>query len=163
MKHRADIHSAFAHRFSFPRMNEVAPVTVEALGAIERELKTTFPSSYVSFILKHGPLFTPAISEALGDCEVCVPPEEEVFVVREFLTPTEIVRDYRICTEGGMPDWLIPFAMDFGGNLFGFRREEKHPRPDDAPVMVFDHDYCEIRPDAESFDEWLEYFLTLNA
>jgi len=143
-------------------VQEVAPATAADLQAVEADLKSTFPASYISFITAYGPIFTPDVSEALGDCEVCVPPEEEVFAVREFLPPSQIIHDYQVCTAGGMPDWLIPFAVDFGGNLFGFRREVNHPRTDDSPVLVFDHDYCKIRGEAESFDAWLEYYLSLT-
>ena len=162
--HRDEIHSSFVKRFCFVAKGQATPkpVALAELLAVETELKATFPCSYVSFITRHGPVFTPDVSEALGDCQVCVPPEEEVLAVREFLSPGRIVADYRLCTAGGMSKDLMPFAVDFGGNLFGFKREQKQPRPDDAAVLVFDHDYCVIRPEAEAFDAWLEYFASLD-
>jgi hypothetical protein len=159
--HREEIHREFVQRFSLPGLEKVTPARVADLQAVEDELETTFGAAYISFITGYGPIFTPGVSDALGDCEVCVPPEEEVFAVREFLSPSQIVRDYKTCTAGGMPAWHIPFAVDFGGHLFGFRRETKHARPDDCPVLVFDHDYCKVRAEADSFDAWLEYYLSL--
>jgi hypothetical protein len=159
---RDEIHSEFVQRYSSPPLKQPAPVTAADLRAVEKELGTTFPTSYVSFITRYGPIFTPGVSDALGDCEVCVPPQEEAFVVREFLSPSQIVSDYRTCTAGGMPHGIIPFAVDFGGHLFGFGRAVLQPPPDDAPVLAFDHDYCKIRPEADSFDAWLEHFLSFG-
>lgn len=147
---RTDIHAAFVRRYSVPAMDAPAPVTLDALRAVEEELRTTFPVSYLSFIVKHGPVFTPDLSQTIDECVASVPPEEEIFAVREFLTPEQIARDYHTCTAGGMPDFIVPFAADLGGHAFGFRRE-------------VDHDYCVVRSAGESFDSWLEYFLSLKA
>lgn len=144
-------------------MDAPAPVTLDALRAVEEELRTTFPVSYLSFIVKHGPVFTPDLSQTIGECVASVPPEEEIFAVREFLMPEQIARDYHTCTAGGMLDFIVPFAADLGGHAFGFRREVVSPRPDDSPVLIFDHDYCVVRSAGESFDSWLEYFLSLKA
>lgn len=159
---REELHKQFVGRFSAPALEQIEPVALVELVAVEGELKITFPASYVSFITGYGPIFTPDVSDAVGDCEVCVPPEEEVFAVREFLSLSQMVRDYRACVEGGMPNWLIPFAVDIGGHLFGFKRGVKHPRPDDSAVLVFDNDYCEIRTEVDSFDGWLDYYLSLR-
>lgn len=155
----SDIHSSFVRRYSAPPLHQAAPVTFEAVNGVEAELGTSFPEAYRTFIVTHGPVFTPGVADTLGECTAGVAPEEEVFAVQEFLTPEQIVRDYRVCISGGMPDFLIPFAVDLGGHLFGFRKEPMQPRRADAPVLVFDHDYGKVRVAAESFDRWLAYFL----
>ena len=56
---------------------------------------------------------------------------------------------------------MVPVAMDCMGNVFGFKREEYDPRPDDCSVWFFDHDYCKIHQEAAAFDAWLASFLHL--
>ncbi|QYM77722.1 SMI1/KNR4 family protein [Horticoccus luteus] len=161
---RGQVHRAFVEQFSFPPLERPAPVTHSALLAVEESLTTTFPSSYLSFLVEHGPIFTPDILPLMVAAhEVGGSPEKEGFDVREFFPPAEIVRTYSLYVSGGMDHSLIPFAMDSGGSVFGFRREKIEVRPDDAPVLFFDHDYCQIRPEADSFDAWLEGFLGLKA
>jgi hypothetical protein len=52
--------------------------------------------------------------------------------------------------------------MDSMGNVFGFRRGKVEPRPDDAPVLFFDHDFCEIHEEAASIYAWLTSFVRLQ-
>jgi len=53
-------------------------------------------------------------------------------------------------------------ASDSGGNVFGFRQQRDASRPDDAPLLVFDHDFCKVHIEADSFDSWIASFLTMH-
>jgi hypothetical protein len=160
---RVDLQSEFAARFSAPRLKPAAHVTDADLRAVEAALKTTFPRSYVEFATTHGPLFTPDILHKLVDAREAGKPAPKGFEVQEFFSASEIIDTHRLYVSGGMDDRLIPFAMDCGGSVFGFRQEEKAERPDDAVVLFFDHDYCKVSVQADSFDAWLEAFLVLEA
>ena len=123
----------------------------------------TSPLPFLEFATHHCPIFTPSILDLVtgGDSEQ--PPEGASFDVRQFFEPREIVETHRLYSSGGMEDWLVPFAIDSMGNVFGFKREKHHPRPDDSPVFLFDHDFCEISEEAQSFGAWLESFLRLSS
>lgn len=156
---REQIHSRFVERFSAPRLNPVPFVTADELSRIEEELKTTFPAAYFVFVIQHGPVFTPSLLDMVTGGDAEQPPEGASFDVQEFLEPNQIIETHRLYSSGGMEDWLIPIAMDCMGNVFGFKREKCHMRPDDRPVFFFDHDFCEIHQEAESFDGWIASFL----
>ena len=158
---RVEIHSTFVRRFSGARLKPAAPVTADDLHRVEEELKVTFPTAYLAFLTHYGPVFTPSVLELVtgGDSEQ--PPEGASFDVREFFQPNQIIETHRLYSSGGMEDWLVPVAMDGMGNVFGFKREEHHSRPDDSPVFFFDHDFCKIRQAADFFDAWLASFLRL--
>jgi len=158
---RQEIHSSFVTRFAAPRIEPVAPITAEHLRRVEQDLKVTFPTAYLAFLTQHGPVFTPSILDLVTGGESEQAPEGASFDVQEFFEPKQIVETHRLYSSGGMEDWLVPVAMDCMGNVFGFRREERHPRPDDCPVLFFDHDYCKIHQEADGFDEWLASFLQL--
>jgi len=89
------------------------------------------------------------------------PPEVASFDVQEFFISSQIIETHRLYTSGGMEGWLIPIAMDCMVNVFGFKREECDTRPDDRPVFFFDHDFCKIHQEADSFDGWLASYLKL--
>ena len=100
--------------------------------------------------------------DELVDAHEAGKPAPDGFDLQEFFSPSEIDETYRMYVSGGMDDSLIPFAMDCSGNVFGFRREKRSERPDDLPILFFDHEYCKVRPEAESFDAWLQKFLLLE-
>jgi hypothetical protein len=158
---RNEIHDSFVRRFSAPRLNPVAPVTADDLHRVERELKVTFPTAYFTFLTRYGPNFMPGVLELVTGSDSGQSREAARSDLREFFVPDEIVQTHRLYSSGGMEDWLVPVAMDSMGNVFGFKREEHKPRPDDGPVFFFDHDFCEIHQEAASFDAWLAFFLQL--
>jgi len=80
--------------------------------------------------------------------------------LREFLKLYDVITDTQLYWSGGMPDDFIGIAGDFCGNLFGFRRVPLDTsRPDDLPVILFDHDYLCVDHVAASFDAWLNWFV----
>src|SRR5580765_5463328 len=147
---REEIHSSFVRQFSAPRVKPVASVSEEDLQRVERALKVTFPTAYFAFLTHYGPVFTPSILRLTADGASGQSPEAESFDVQEFFKPDEILETHRLYSSGGMEDWLIPVAMDCMGNVFGFKREEHDPRPDDCPVFFFDHDFCKIHKEGEA-------------
>jgi SMI1 / KNR4 family (SUKH-1) len=158
---REQIHNSFVRRFSAPRMNAVAPVTTDDLQRVEQELAVTFPAAYIAFLTRHGPVFTPSVLDLVTGGDSKQPPEGASFDVQEFFEPKQIIETHQLYTSGGMEDWLVPVAMDCMGNVFGFKREECHRRPEDCSVFFFDHDFCKIHQVADSFDAWLASYLKL--
>ena len=122
----------------------------------------TFPRAYLAFLTGYGPIFTPDVLTLVTGGESEEAPEGASFDVREFFEPSEIIKTHQQYSSAGMENWLVPVAMDCMGNVFGFKREERQPRPDDSPVFLFDHDYCKIHQEADTFDSWLTSFLTLG-
>jgi len=155
------IHHSFVLRFSKPRSTPVQPVTADELYQVEQGLKVTFPAAYVAFLTEYGPIFTPSVLDLVTGGESEQAPKGAGPDVRKFFTPQEISETHRLYTTGGMEAWGVPFATDSMGNLFGFKREELEPRPDDCPVLFFDHDFCKIRQQAAAFDTWLASYLEL--
>jgi len=158
---REQLHSNFVSRFSAPRSSPVASVTAGDLNRVQEELKVTFPAAYTAFLTQHGPVFTPSVLHLLTGSDKEQPRQGASFDVQEFFTPDQIIETHRLCSSGGMESWLIPIAMDCMGNVFGFKREECDPRPDDCPVFFFDHDFCNIHQEADTFDGWLASYLNL--
>ena len=159
--HREQIHTSFVSRFSAPRLKTTVAITASDLNRIEQALGITFPTAYCAFLTKHGPVYTPGVLSASVGRDSDQPPDGASFDVQEFLEPNQIIETHQLYSSGGMEDWLVPIAMDCMGNVFGFKREQCHPRPDDSPVFLFDHDFCEIHQEADSFDAWLASFLNL--
>jgi len=158
---REEIHSSFVARFSAPRAEPLGPVTAQDLHRVEAELKVMFPTAYLTFLTQHGAVFTPGILDLVRGGESGQAPAGASFDVQEFFGAKQIVETYRLYSSGGMEEWLVPVAMDCMGNVFGFKREQIDPRPDDCPVWFFDHDYCKTHQEADGFDVWLASFLRL--
>lgn len=155
MGDRTQLHADFARRFARDRLHGPAQSSdPQTLDQIEGALSTYLPMSYRHFLSSHGPLFVPDLWNAVVEKEMGVHP------VREFLTPAEVVDDTQAYWTGGMPRDFIGVAGDFMGNMFGFQRVSRDMnRPDDLPISLFDHDFLRIEPIAESFDEWLAWFV----
>lgn len=156
MKNRADMHADFARRFARDGLNGPAtPCAPSDLDRIEAELDCSLPLAYRYFLTSFGPLFVPPVWDAIVELELNVHP------LREFLNPTEVVQATRSYWAAGMPNDLIGIAGDFMGNLFGFIRVAKtNILPDDLPVVLFDHDYVCVTPVADSFDDWIAWFVS---
>ena len=153
---RAQIHQRFATEFSDGASTTL--VTPAEIDAIERELSTVLPQSYISFVQAHGCIRTPTLLNLTVKAEV------DLWAIADFILPTQAATDTKLYWSGGMADTLVGFAGDVMGNLFCFRRlAVGTPRPDDAPVCFFDHEFCDkdIKL-ADSFDDWLFSYLRLT-
>src|SRR4051812_39964642 len=135
---RSELHRLFVTEFSQPRESPVA--VPKDLAKIEAEIGTALPQSYVIFIETHGVPFTPGILDLVVEKGRGGPD------IQEFFTAEQVVQDSRLYWSGGMSEELIGFASDCMGNMFCFRRRPAGtPRPDDAEVWFFDHDFCAER------------------
>jgi hypothetical protein len=68
-------------------------------------------------------------------------------------------RDTRDSWSGGMPQDLVGFANDAGGNYFCYPRRRHRAPPDDAPVWFFDHESVEAYELSPSLAAWLAWYL----
>jgi hypothetical protein len=152
---RGSLHARFAARFAADGLDGPArPCDTAALDQIEAALDTLLPVAYREFLAACGPLFVPVLWDAVVRRELGAEP------VREFFSPADVDRDTRLYWSGGMPSDFIGVASDGCGNMFGFRRLPRcGPRPDDSPVLFFDHDFVRVVEASGSFDGWLGWFL----
>ena len=152
---RAEIHQLFVSEFH--EGEPPVPVATPDIQRVERELSTVFPQSYITFMQTHGPVRTPSLLSLIVDGE------HEPWDVMAISDTGEVVEGTRGSWSGGMSERLIYFAHDSMGNLFCFLRTAPDaPRPDDAEVWFFDHEYCTDSKVADSFDEWLLCYLKLK-
>jgi hypothetical protein len=146
---RSRIHDQFVARFHVgdpPR-----PLTEQQLDGIETELNTKRPIAFREFMVRHGPVHTPTILDALTDQRILYPD------VQEFLTSDEAIDGTKGYWSAGMPANIIGIASDCMGNMIGFYRQTDVL--DDAPVVFFDHDFLDVSEITDSFDEFLEWYL----
>jgi hypothetical protein len=62
-----------------------------------------------------------------------------------------------------MPDDLIGFGNDSMGNMFCFKKlNPNSERPDDLSIWFFEHDFNEVSRISESFNSWLESYISLK-
>jgi hypothetical protein len=152
---RTRLYADFAARFACDGLHGPArPCDPLELDRVEEALETYLPTSYRQFLFTHGPLFVADLWDNIVERELAAHP------LREFLSPDQVVTDTLLYWSGGMPRHLVGVAGDFMGNLFGFQRTGRDGvRPEDLPVLLFDHDYIRVDPVAPSFDAWLSWFI----
>ncbi len=149
MTDRESLHSRFARTFHIG--DDPQRATDTELDAIESALHTTLPVSYRAFATSHGTVYTPDILDAVAELDH---PD-----VQNFASAPDVITDTKAYWGAGMPDNIVAFASDCMGNMFAFERGFRETRPDDLPVLFFDHDFVEVAPVAESFDALLMWFL----
>jgi len=156
---REEIHRRFVTEFA---SGESCPSAQADLVRVEKVLGTIFPQSFVQFMTTFGAVHTPRILDLVTGGESEVAPEGASFDVQEFMTPDAILETTRMYHSGGMDESVIAIASDCMGNVFGFRKCAGSERPDDAALLIFDHDFCKVSEEAKSFDSWLKSFLDLK-
>lgn len=156
---RTEIQSTFVDLFA---LGERIPSGLDALQKAEAELGITFPQSFLDFAIHHGAIHTPDILTLVTGGESETIPEGASFDVQDFITPVQILESTQMYWAAGMEDWMVAFANDSMGNVFGFRKQVTDPRPDDSPVYLFDHDFCETHEEAPGFDAWLNSFIRMQ-
>jgi hypothetical protein len=152
---RISNYARFAQRFAADGLDGPARrFDAQALDRAEEALDMLLPVSYREFLTTCGALFVPDLWESVVGLELGVE------AVREFFGPAEIVRDTRLYRSGGMPSEFVGIASDGCGNMFVVPHSSRgSPRPDDLPVLFFDHDYVRVVEVAGSFDGWLQWYL----
>jgi hypothetical protein len=155
MSERGNLYARFASRFAADGLDGPArPCDAAAIDGVEEALDTHVPAAYREFLAACGPLFVPDLWDAVVRLDLGAEP------VMEFFSPAEVVRDTRLYWSGGMPADFIGIASDGCGNMFGFRQSPRRsPRPEDLPVLFFDHDFVRVVEVAGSFEAWLRWFL----
>ena len=158
---RAEIHSRFVETFASDYHERSIPEVADLLK-VEKALGTTFPQSYVDFITTHGSVLTPSLLDLVTGGESEEAPEGASFDIREFIAAEEVGDAAEAYWSGGMDEAVVPIASDCMENVFGFSKSVLEKRPDDLPVMVFDHDFVTVGEEHSSFDGWLNSFLTMH-
>lgn len=156
---REQYQSAFV---SFFAASDPSPIRNGDLARIEEELETLFPHSFLEFATKIGSVFTPSILELVTGRESENRPPEASFDVHNFFGADEIIEATKTYRVGGMNVEMIAVASDSMGNVFGFKQDKGPHRSDDAPLLVFDHDFCSLEIEASSFDLWILSFLKMR-
>ena len=153
MTARADLHRQFTERFHAGKRTRAA--TEEQIAEAETALSVLMPESYRQFALNHGAVYSPAILDGVAA------KQPGFSDVQQFLKPKQMVtetRRWHLSPEGGG----IAFAADSSGNWFMFRAlTSSTPRSDDAAVWLFDLETGEPTLQADSFDKWIERYLSL--
>lgn len=127
-------------------------VSEENLEDAEKRLRTRFPAEYRADLLRFGlPRPTIGLLDAIVDREL------DLKDVSDFLGPDEMVSVTQDWRDLGMPEELVAFATDSGGNLFCFPTETDG----EAPVFYFDHDSRSAEVIASSFTRWIDEFCGL--
>lgn len=137
-------------------------IPFDDLMRIESELRTVFPSSFIDFATKIGALFTPSILNLVSGGDSEVPPAEAGFDVQYFFGADEILQTTLSYREAGMDSEMIAIASDSMGNVFGFRQHRDSNRPEDAALLIFDHEFCSVHFEAKSFDAWIASFVRMR-
>src|SRR5262245_36564830 len=124
-----------------------ARVSIEELYQVERKLAVTLPEKYKSIVTRFG-LPTTSITLLKNICKQGLKLND----VSWFCGPDEIIEQTTFWRTQGMPDDLVAYAVDCGGNLFCFETPVRSPvDPEDSPIWFFDHDYEEATEIANSF------------
>lgn len=134
------------------------PVTEEDLHNAEQRLGVRLPEAYRREVLQVGlPSPTIALLSAIVERQL------DLEDLGDFYTPDEIVEMTGCWRELGMPDRLIAFASDGGGNQFCFDSGQlNNGSAGDAAVGFYDHDFDTVREIASSFDDWIAAFCSIE-
>lgn len=155
---RIALHRAFVARFaveSTSNPQSKIPPTADQLDSVEKDLGARFPASYRAFVLSHGSVWTPHLSDSLTQNT-----DEYLRAIEEF-TPADKIIVFNQGWDASIPTPLLLFASDSLGDMVGFPRQSGES--DDLPVMVFDHEFTEVERLAESFDLLLSMYLRTAA
>jgi hypothetical protein len=143
----------FVKRYSVD--DQYSPFQDRDIEAIESALSIHLPTAYTDFVRTYGAVCTPRTLDAAQNAD---PP---CYDVQNFLSANDIPEATAMYVQGGMPDSLVLIASDCMGNVFGFERRSLGSVTPDAPILVFDHDYCEVYDEATSFVSWIKNFNSL--
>jgi len=129
-------------------------VTESDLDAVEARFGFMLPPDYRQAVLAYG---LPRPGVALLDGMLAA--NADFADVSGFFNPEEIIRLTDDWRGGGMPDHLVAFANDCGGNLFCF---DSRPGADRSAVWFWDHDDGSVTVAADSFTAWIERFTAVE-
>lgn len=124
------------------------------LDAVEARFGFALPEDYRVAVLAHG-LPRPTIALLDGILAAEAPFAD----VSDFFAPEEIIRLTEDWRGGGMPEHLVAFADDCGGNLFCF---DAGPGANRSTVWFWNHDDGGVTVAADSFTSWIERFCSVE-
>jgi hypothetical protein len=149
---RATEDERFCERF---RGNRPRPATAAQLDESEGKLGVVWPESFRRFAETYGPVYSPELLDLAAARQPGFSAVQQFFTPKQTATET---RRWRLAEAGG----VTAFAADASGNWFVFRGLlARLPRPDDAPLGLFDLEAGAVTEEVGSFDEWLGRFLAL--
>jgi SMI1 / KNR4 family (SUKH-1) len=152
---RSEIHRSFVSAFHQGMLP--SPAASLDIQRVEQALSTVLPQAYITFMQMHGAVRTPSLLSLIVDGRH---EQWDVMALSELAEVSEGTKSY---WSAGMPEHLIGFAQDSMGNLFCFHRvPPAGPRPCDAEIWFFDHEFCSESRVANGFDEWLLSYLKLK-
>ncbi len=129
-------------------------VSEAGLKIVEARFGLSLPEDYKRALLTHG-LPNPRLALLEGILASGL----DFHDVSEFFGPEEVIRLTEQWRGGGMPDHLVVFAGDCGGNLFCF---DASPGADHGAVWLWDHQEGDESLAAVSFTAWIELFCSVE-
>lgn len=153
-----EIFEQFARTFRDGRSGE--PLAYSEIDNAESRLSTRLPERYREFLASYGPVYTPQLLRIVS----ALPHKEcELYDLQQLYSGNEIASETLAYREAGMPSNLVGIGYDCMSNLFAFQAVPfDSPRPEDAPIYVFDHDFRVTNQVAESFAGLLRSFLAMS-
>lgn len=130
------------------------PVSEADLLSVEQRLSVRLPEEYRQAVLKVGlPRPTIALLDAIVEREL------DLHGLGDFYSPAEIVEETLGWRELGMPENLVAFASDGGGNQFCFDADLlRNDAAEGQPIWFFDHDFGTVDEISPSFGAWINAF-----
>jgi hypothetical protein len=130
------------------------PADPEALDRVEARFETYLPRCFRQCLEQVGPPSPGlALLSAIVDQRLSVPS------LGDFLEPDEMIETTWDWHRAGLPEDMVAFATDVGGNLYCFQVvPETEPVPDDATVWYFDHEEREVESLDLAFSKWLALY-----
>jgi hypothetical protein len=165
---------AFEKRFRkerfYPAPSAPLPIAPEVIDEVEQALVCRMPKSYREFMTTVGPCSVRGLNDSwLFNHRDDVPvPFETLWSPWAIVQQCEYEWLAPIPAEltGGSPaasevawKFLLPFAVDGGGNWHCFRRQSADV--DDAPIYYFDHDGGAIDCVASGLEELIRVYMRL--
>jgi hypothetical protein len=147
---RAGLHRQFVERFA-DAAHRAAVMGREELARLAGRLGTTLPAAFVEFVCQHGAVRCVAAGEGV------MARRRERGVLRQFLTPEEMVRRSEELWCQTLPVDVYTFASDGAGDAFCFHKSRE--AEDDARVLFLWREGERLLELDEGFDALLRRHL----
>lgn len=130
------------------------PVAESDLRSVEQRLSVRLPNDYRQAVLQVGlPRPTIALLDAIVEREL------DLYDLSNFYSPVEIIEETTGWREIGMPEQLVAFAGDCGGNKFCFDADRlNNGSAEGNAIWFYDHDFETVKMISPSFEVWIEAF-----
>lgn len=130
------------------------PLHPDALDRVEARFETYLPREFRLCMEQVGPA-----SPGLALLSAIVDQRLDIPSLGDFLGPREMVETTQAWRQAGLPESMVAFATDAGGDLYCFQVvPEAEPVPNDATVWYFDHEEREVESLDIPFSKWLALY-----